>query len=404
MLRDLDNPHRDLNVVHIGGTSGKGSTATLVADILRLAGHRVGLHVKPHLENVEERFVVDGCAIETEPLAKLIRDVAPIARRWRPSWYELTVALAFEHFRAQKIDVAVVEVGLGGTYDATNVVQPAVAVLTNVGLDHVEILGDSVELIAMDKVGIIKPGATTVSGATQESVRAIVRERAQAVGSRLWLVGESYFYNVAELGESGARFDLQLPSRHLSDLRLALLGAHQVANAATAVAACEALAGGDAAVSEATIREALRRAAVPGRLEVLGGDPLLVLDGAHNPAKMEALGSALIDVYPCRAVVGVLAFKRGHDLPSTLRAIAPRLRAAVLTTFDATTDFGRGQAIDPAEIDATLMSLGVEIPRVVERDPILAVQRAICWSKPSEVVCVTGSLYLIGVVRAHFGH
>jgi dihydrofolate synthase/folylpolyglutamate synthase len=278
-----------------------------------------------------------------------------------------------------------------------------VAVLTNVGLDHVEILGDTVELIATDKVGILKPGATTVCGATQESVRAIVRERSAAVGSPLWLVGDSYGYDIVELGERGSRFNLQLPKRHLTDLWLTLLGAHQVANAATAVAACDALVG-EPPVPEAKTREALKRAAVPGRLEVLGRDPILLLDGAHNPAKMEALSAALSDVYPNRAVVGVLAFKRGHDLPATLRAIAPRLRAAVLTTFDATTDFGRGQAVDPAEIDATLTSLGVDIPRIVERDPIQAVQQAMRWSKAGEIVGVTGSLYLVGVVRAHYGH
>jgi dihydrofolate synthase/folylpolyglutamate synthase len=404
MLSDLDNPHLDLKVVHVGGTSGKGSTATIVAEILRHAGYRVALHVKPHLENVEERFVVDGRAITSERLAKLIQDVAAVARRWRPTWYELTVALAFEHFRAENVGVAVVEVGLGGTYDATNVVQPAVAVLTNVGLDHIDILGDTVELIATDKVGILKPGAPTVSGATQESVRAIVQERANVVGSRLWLVGEQYSYDIAELSDRGARFSLRLPSRFLPNLEHSLLGAHQVANAATAVATCDALRDGDTLISEEAIREALRQATVPGRLEVLGGDPLLVLDGAHNPAKMEALGAALTDVYPGRAAVGVLAFKRGHDLPGTLKAIAPRLRAAVLTTFDAATDFGRGQAVDPAEIDAVLTALGVTLPRIVIRDPIQAVHTAYEWSGPGEIVCVTGSLYLVGVIRAHFGH
>src|SRR5262249_35682091 len=153
---------------------------------------------------------------------------------------------------------------------------------------------------------------------------------AWAVGSPLWLLGESYSYQISRLDERGARFALQLPTRIFAELEVALLGAHQVANAATAVAACDALADGNGVGADAAVRDALRSVAVPGRLEVLGGDPLLVLDGAHNPAKMSALASALTDVYPGRAVVGVLAFKRGHDLPATLQAIVPRLRAAVL--------------------------------------------------------------------------
>jgi dihydrofolate synthase/folylpolyglutamate synthase len=191
MLGDLGDPHRALKIVHVGGTSGKGSTATIAAQILRSAGYRVGLHVKPHLEAVEERFVVDGSAIESARLVELIDQIAPIARRRKPTWYELTVALAFTHFRAERVDVAVVEVGLGGTYDATNVVHPAISVITNVGLDHTDILGDTVELIATDKVGIVKSGARTISGATQPSVRAIVRERCALVGSPLWLVDEA---------------------------------------------------------------------------------------------------------------------------------------------------------------------------------------------------------------------
>jgi dihydrofolate synthase/folylpolyglutamate synthase len=403
MLGELGNPQDAYPIVHIGGTSGKGSTATIAAAILAAAGYRVGLHVKPHLERVEERFVVDSQPITTPRLVDLIQRAEPIARRWRPSWYELTVALAFEHFRQERVDVAVVEVGLGGTYDATNVVRPAVAVLTNVGLDHVEVLGHTVEQIAADKVGIFKPGARTVCGATQTTVRDIARHRCAEVGSRLWLVDEDYRYEVNRVDESGSRFNLRLPSGLLDDLFLRPLGVHQVANASAAVAACVALGEHGLTTDSETIRRALGAVGVPGRLEVLGGAPLLVLDGAHNPAKMAALGSALPAIFPERRVVGVLAFKRGHDLLATLREIAPRLDSAILTTFDATTDFGRGQTVDPADVDAILAANNVELPRRVVQDPIEAVQSALATSEPGQVVCVAGSLYLVGVVRAYFG-
>jgi dihydrofolate synthase / folylpolyglutamate synthase len=402
MLLDLGNPQDSLPIVHIGGTSGKGSTATIAASVLSAAGYRVGLHVKPHLERIEERFVVDGQAIPTDRLVALIRQIEPIARRWRPSWYELTVALAFEHFRAERVEVAVVEVGLGGTYDATNVVRPAVAVLTNVGLDHVDVLGNTVELIAADKVGIFKPDAPTVCGATQDSVRAIARRRCNDVASPLWLIDEDYSYQIVDIDDHGSRFDLRLPSRCLSDLTLKPLGAHQVANASTAVAACEALVARGITASSGAIRQALSSTSVPGRLAVLGGDPLLVLDGGHNPAKMAALGAALAAIFSNRPVVGVLAFKRGHDLVATLHEIVPYLDSAVLTTFDATTDFGRGQAVDPAEIEAALALSGVELPCTIVPDPVQAVKLAMSTTEAGRVVCVAGSLYLVGVIRAHF--
>jgi dihydrofolate synthase/folylpolyglutamate synthase len=402
ILGELGNPQDSYPIVHIGGTSGKGSTATIAAAILAAADYRVGLHVKPHLERVEERFVIGGQPIETSRLVELIRRVEPIARRWRPSWYELTVALAFEYFRDEHVDVAVVEVGLGGTHDATNVVRPAVAVLTNVGLDHVEVLGDSVEQIAADKVGIFKPGAPTVCGATQASVREIARRRCAEVGSRLWLVDEDYWYEVTQVDESGSHFNLRLPSGPLDDLFLQPLGIHQVANASAAVAACAALHERGLNVSAEEIRRALAKVAVPGRLEVLGGAPLLVLDGAHNPSKMAALAAALDAVFPRRRVVGVLAFKRGHDLLATLREIAPHLDSAILTTFDATTDFGRGQAVNPSDVEAALAASDVRLPRRIVLDPTEAVSAALTTSGSGQVVCVTGSLYLVGAVRARF--
>jgi dihydrofolate synthase/folylpolyglutamate synthase len=399
LLTELDHPERGRPIVHIGGTSGKGSTATIVAGILRSAGYRVGLHVKPHLEAVEERFVVDGAPIESAALVDLIERIGPSALKWGPSWYELTVALAFEHFRAERVDVAVIEVGLGGRYDATNVVQPAVAVLTNVGLDHTDVLGDTVEKIAADKVGIFKAGAPTVSGVTQATVRAIVRRRCAEVDSPLWLVDEHYSYVVKSIDDQGSRFDLILPNERWTDLFLAPLGIHQVANASAAVAACVALRKQGFQISSASIEEALQSVAVPGRLEVVRQSPLVVLDGAHNPAKMEALAAALGTLYPDRPITGVLAFKRGHDLVATLRAIIPALSDVVLTTFDAMTDYGPGQAVDPGEVDAAVAAISPSIPRAISPDPLGAVSEAIDRAAPGGVVCVTGSLYLVGAVR-----
>lgn len=402
LLNAIGDPHRDLKVMHVGGTSGKGSTATIAAALLREAGYRVGLHVKPHLERIEERFVVDGAPIDVERLSELLHRVAPAARSVSPTWYELTVAVAFEHFRSEQVDIAVVEVGLGGTYDGTNVVSPLVSVLTNVDLDHTEVLGDTVEKIAMDKVGIIKPGAPTISGALQPTVKAIVSRRCSEVGAPLWQLGREIRFEINALGPDGSSFDLDLPRRRLSHLELRLRGAHQVANAALAVAAVHAMAERQFSVSDDALRRALASVEVPGRLEVVGREPLVLLDGAHNPAKMAALSRALSTLYPDRPITGVLAFKRGHDVEATLEKIVPRLRRAILTRFDAETDFGRGQSVEAETVADLCARIRPDLERYVEVDPHRAVRLALEAAGPRDVVCITGSLYLVGAVRPCF--
>jgi len=404
LLRELGDPHRGLRILHVGGTSGKGSTATIAARILQENGYKVGLHVKPHLEEVQERFVVDGRPIEVERLVALIERAALFARAIGPSWYELTVAIAFAYFRDENVDAAVIEVGLGGTYDATNVVDPSAVVLTNIGLDHTEVLGDTVDLIAADKVGIVKRGVPVVSGILQPSARAIVEARCSSVDASLWSVDRDFSYCLAQLSVNGSRFNLRLPTRELAGLRLRPLGAHQVANAAVAVAGVDALAPAGLPVAETSIRRGLAEVTVAGRFEIVGESPTLLLDGAHNPDKMAALANALGALYPGRGVSAVLAFKKGHDVEATLRTLDPLLKRVVLTRFEATTDFGRGQAIEPAAIDAALNRLGSKAPRAVELDPIVACQRAIGEASPDDVIVVTGSLYLVGVIRTWLRH
>lgn len=398
LLAALGDPHLGLPVLHVGGTSGKGSTATIAASVLREAGYRVGLHVKPHLESVEERIIVNDVPIDRDLLAARLRQIAPAARAIAPSWYELTVALALQHFRAEQVDLAVVEVGLGGTYDGTNVVEPLVATLTNVGLDHVEVLGDTVEKIASDKAGILKPGILAVSGMVQAGPAAIVAERCRLNNVSLWQLGHDFDYQIRALTAAGGHFDLTLPTGALTDLEIGLLGAHQVANASIAVASVVRLRERGYVISDDAIRRALARVRVPGRLEVIQHRPVLVLDGAHNPDKMGALARALERLFPNRRRVGVVAFKRGHDVGSTISQVAPVLDAVVATSFEATTDFGPGQAVPPSEVARALSEAGAANVSI-ELDPVEAIRQALATADPTDVVCVTGSLYLVGRIR-----
>lgn len=400
LLEALGSPHRGLPVVHVGGTSGKGSTATTIAAILREAGYRVGLHTKPHLHSVEERFVVDGAPIGSEDLVALLEAAAPAARAVKPSWHELTTALMLWHFRRSAVDVAVVEVGLGGTYDSTNVVEPVVTVLTNVGLDHTEVLGDTVEEIARDKVGIVKPGCVAVTGVKQPTVAEIVAARCAELGVPLFRLGADFSCGPGSTTDQGSRFDYLAPGRELRGLWLSTVGAHQVENAALAISAALALERRGFVVSEPAIRRALANVRVPGRVEVLRRSPTLVLDGAHNPDKMAALAATLKGQFAWQRLIGVVALKRGHDHRATLAALAPLLDAIHLTRFVAATDYGRDSSADPESLAALWQELGTQAEVAVDPDPIRSVERALAAASAEDVVCVTGSLYLVGQIRA----
>lgn len=398
LLDRLGNPHVGLPIVHVGGTAGKGSTATITAALLRASGYRVGLHTKPHLAHVHERIQVDGAPISDDALRALIGDATDAARTVEPSWFELTVALALLHFRRMEVDIAVIEVGMGGTWDGTNVVQPLVAVLTNVGLDHTEILGDTVEQIARDKVGIIKPGCVAVSGATQPSVRAIIAARAADMGVPLWLSDREFAVEDVRRQVSGSRFGLRLPERTYTGLYLPLLGAHQVANAALALAAAHAVAPAGFAVPEDAVREALRTVRLPGRLEVVSRRPAVVLDGAHNPDKLDAVLAAVRDYLPHERLIAVVAFTARHDWGAMLARLAPVADRIVLTGF-AAGDFGPGASVPPADLEAALAALHPRGDVLREPDPLTAVYAARAVAGPGDCVLVTGSLYLVGAVR-----
>lgn len=401
LLALLGDPQTGLPVLHIGGTAGKGSTATIAAALLTAAGYRTGLHTKPHLRRVNERIVISGAPISDADLLALIAEAAPAARAVQPTWYEFTVALALLHFRRVAVAIAVIEVGLGGTYDGTNVVQPLVAVLTNVGLDHTEILGDTVEEIARDKVAIIKPGCIAITGVTQPSVQAIVAEQATRVGAPLWRLG-----NEIQIAPGphhrhprGSQWSLSARGRTFNDLRIGLLGEHQITNTALAVAATEALASSGLRVSDDVIERTLPIIRIPGRLEVVAASPTVVLDGAHSPDKMDALLAALPDYFTYRRLAVVAAFTRRHDVTAMLTRLAPVVDHIVLTAFTMHGDFGPGQAIPPDELAARFATLQPRGTSAVVPEPIAAVAAARAWANRDDCICVTGSLYLVGAVR-----
>lgn len=397
LLDLLGNPHHAYPSIHVGGTSGKGSTSAMIASILTEAGYKTGLHMSPHLQIFNERHQINNIVAPTSYLAELYAEVKPAIARVAaenpfgpPSYFEAHVALTFLLFQRQAVDVAVVEVGLGGRLDATNVLNAAVSVLTNVGLDHTAILGDSIEKIAWDKAGIIKPGQTVISGFWQETVREIVSQCCQEKDAKLLEIDHNFGYAL-----NGGTFNLSMPLHAYSDLSLGLKGDFQVINAACAVAAVQALPGFD--VPESAIRTGLLKASIPGRVEVVQQTPLVVLDGAHNPEKMAAARQAIDKLYGDRRRITVLGLKSDKAAPDVLPYVLTGTDRLIVTQFQL--DKTMWKPMNASALAQLSADLAPELPVEVVPDPMQAFERARTLATADDLIWITGSFYLVGNIR-----
>ena len=381
LLEFIGNPQNSFKSIHIGGTSGKGSTAYMAAAILKEAGYKTGLHISPHLEEINERMQFNGKPILDQEFANLVRWIKPFVNKVEkeglgaPTYFEVLVALSFEYFKQKKVDIAVVEVGLGGTLDATNVIMPEVAVITNVDLDHTEILGNTVEKIARDKAGIIKEGVYVITAARQKSVLEIIKKRCKEKNAKLTII-----------------------KKHPNVPPLRPTGEHQKVNAACAIKAIAKLQNCKLQIKTGITTKALADVQIPGRMEFINlqsaiCNSAIILDGAHNPAKTRALATALRARFPNQKIAFVFAAKKGKDAEAMLRLLAPIAAKFIFTRFGATTDFGKNQSMSPEELVKILKKIN---PRV----PVETINYPITQLPNYPLVCVTGSLYLVGEIRA----
>lgn len=395
MLKAMGNPERELLAIHVGGTNGKGSVCADLTGILQAAGFKVGTYTSPHLVRFEERIAIQGQPIPEATTAALVERCLPAVEAARkaghePTYFEATTLMAFDHFVAEQVDVAVVEVGLGGRLDATNVFEaPLASVITNVSLDHTDILGRTVEAIAWDKAHILRPGrpgVTGCEGAALEVVRKVAGER----GARLrTLEGMRWERRAANLERQV--FTLRSPTRDYGALETPLLGDHQLQNAALAVAALEEAAAEGLEVPADAVRRGLAQTQWPGRLHVLSRRPDVLLDGAHNPGAVEALAT-YIEQGPwpwVGLVLGVLADKDHATIGARLGPLADLVVCTELP----------GPRRLPAEQLA--QDLRPHAPRVeVEASPVRALERVERMAPRDGLVLATGSLYLVGALLA----
>jgi dihydrofolate synthase/folylpolyglutamate synthase len=394
LLRALGDPQNAYPTVHVGGTSGKGSTATMIAAVLTAAGHRTGLHVKPHLQSVTERASIDATAIPPERFVALLEEMMPAieqttAAHGAPSYYETLLALAFTYFAREAVDVAVIEVGLGGRLDGTNVIIPEVAVITSVGFDHTEVLGETLEAIAAEKAGIVKEGVPLVVGADRPEAIAVIESAAREKHAPLIHVDDASQIAV-QVGDE-RRFEVT--TAHAGyDIRLPVFGSFQRRNARTAILALEALPQRLRPAPEA-VERGLGRVAIPGRMEVFAGTPTIVLDIAHNAEKAEHLAAALRERFPGRRLRALVAIGESKDASAILDALAPLLDSLFVTSFSAA---GR-RALEPERLLALAQSL--RIPARAIADPVEAFRDACAQSAADDVLVVTGSTFVVAAVR-----
>jgi dihydrofolate synthase/folylpolyglutamate synthase len=395
----LRHPERQYPCAIVAGTNGKGSTSAMLASIMERAGYRTGLYTSPHLVRVNERIRVDGREIGDEEFAASFGEVRRVVDALveeqslprRPSFFEFLTATAFLHFARIGVDVAVLEVGMGGRLDATNIVEPRVAVITNVDLDHMEFLGHTRAAIAQEKAGVIKAGRPVVSGCEHFEAAEVIRRRCSEVGAEL--LETAHFAKLSNLrNESGRRFfDLALNGDRLTDLTSPLPGKFQVKNAAQAAAAAWLLAREGLSVSREAIVEGLGAARWPGRLEVIHTRPLVLLDGAHNPAAARELADFVREELAGRRLRLVYASMRDKAISEISAILFPLAEEVYLTRPEL------ARAASPEEI---LAAARIEPEKaVVESVPARAVERACRAAAADDVVLVAGSLFLVGAIK-----
>ncbi len=403
LVSALGHPERSLAVVHVAGTNGKGSVCAMLESVLRAGGLRVGLYTSPHLVRFNERMRVDGEPIRDAELAELFEVVEPCADRIQRespgrevTFFELTTALAFEHFRRQRVQVAVVEVGMGGRLDATNVVLPLVSVITRISLEHMQYLGTTLEAIAGEKAGIIKPGRPVVCGAMPEEAREVMRSVAGRHGAPFIDAAERVSVRRVSQGLEGQKVAIAGAATDYGTVALGLLGRHQLENCATAVAAVETMADySPIAIPPETVRGGLASAEWAGRLQVLSSDPPVLLDGAHNPDGARALGVALKELRGKRKVGLVWGMCGDKDAPGFARALGGQVHRCW------TAPIATERSVAPETLAQVARTQGWETEAAVKLD--VAIGAAWQWAHDTGgMVCIAGSLFLAGEVLAVF--
>jgi len=399
LLRRLGNPHFEFKSIHVAGTNGKGSVTAMLAHILRCAGFKTGMYISPSLERFTERIQVNLCEISEADVARLVEkvklhiDIMIEEGYHHPTEFEIVTALGFLYFAESNVDIAVIEVGLGGRLDATNVIEPIVSVITSIGFDHMDVLGDTLGKIAFEKAGIIKNNTPTVVYPQDKEAMDVLREVAQTRQSDLYEVSlEQLKVSYSKFVEQC--FDFIFEEKKYKNIVINLSGAHQILNASTALTALMVMKKGGWNIFDKAIYEGLKNVNWPGRLEIVKRNPDVILDGAHNASGARALSTALTEYFKGKKIVlviGILQDKQIHDI---LSSICPYAAVVIATKPDSQ------RAFEPH----VLAQMAAEFCErtYVATDISCAIKMGLDMTGENDVLLITGSLYIVGSARKYF--
>jgi len=398
LLRSVGNPQHAFRSVHVGGTNGKGSVVSYIGSVLVSAGYSVGKYTSPHMADFSERIVVDGERIPREDLERLIDLLRPVADEMpsvdnldTPTFFEMSTAVAFKYFAERRVDFGVIEVGMGGRLDSTNVLQPEVTVITNVDMEHREHLGDTIEKIAFEKIGIITDGAAVVSAIRQPSAVALLEERCKEKAANLYLLDKNFSYELKPLEFPRQALSVRSALGNVEGVEISLAGEHQGQNGAVAVVAAQVLAGTHTAITEDAIRSGMAATRWPCRLELVSRKPLIVVDVAHNAAGARRLQAEVSRAFADKRVILVLAISNDKDADAIASILCPDAEVTIVTQFRMHRHMPAEQLYNAVRRSGHQAMLSYSVAE--------AVQKARSIASDDTLILITGSLFTAGEAK-----
>ena len=403
LLYLLGKPHKKLKIIHVAGTNGKGSTCSLISSILQSDGYKVGLYTSPHLVDFTERIKINHKPIDRKKVCELLERIKPSIEKvantpsyGHPTFFEVITSMAFLYFFEEQVDFLVLEVGLGGRLDATNVCEPLISVITHIDYDHMDKLGNSLEEIAREKGGIIKPEGIVISSKQYEEAYNEIKKISDEKNSLIYSVGREINYEIVKFNIKGVIFDLKGIYRNYKNLHTPLLGRHQADNAATAIIAIEALKIRGVKISEKAIRIGLEKVKWTGRLEIIQNNPTLILDGAHNPNGVKVVRDTLKEIFSYHRLILVLAIFADKDYKKMIKILSPNADLIITTK-------AKNPRATPPQIIAKEAAQYIAQNKIIVTENISqAINCALSNSKKDDLICITGSLYTVGEAKRYF--
>ena len=403
LLYLLGEPHKKLKIIHVAGTNGKGSTCSSISSILQSAGYKVGLYTSPHLVDFTERFSINQKSISRKKVSELLERIKPCIKKVantpsynHPTFFEVITSMAFLYFFEEQVDFLVLEVGLGGRLDATNVCEPLISVITHIDYDHMDELGNSLKEIAREKGGIIKPEGIVISSNQYEEAYNEIKKIADDRNSLIYSVGREIIYQIVKSDIKGVIFDLKGIYHEYKNLHTPLLGRHQADNSAAAITAIEALKIRGVNITEKAIRAGLGKVNWTGRLEIIQNNPTLVLDGAHNPNGVKVVRDALKEIFSYHRLILVLAIFADKDYKKMIQIIVPNADLVIAAKTE------NPRAASPRIIAKEAAQYIDQNKIIVTENIPQAINCALSNSNEDDLICITGSLYTAGEAKRYF--